>query len=168
MIGLAAIGLLLTILASIVAIMAQRKRWYDQHLCEHIMLEVLQAGLGDMFVNFHITNARGRCCLKYQYARWCWGERKGRFEPQPDIKIERRVERQVAVFVTIMVIMLIIILIMVIMVIIIVITRQESEQGSLGERTLPLTQGLGESIFTTTSINGIIMLLIFLNPESKC
>ena len=54
MIGLAAIGLLLTILASIVAIMAQRKRWYDQHLCEHIMLEVLQAGLSDIFfLNFH-------------------------------------------------------------------------------------------------------------------
>ena len=60
-----------------------------------------------------------------------------------------------------MVIMLIIILIMVIMVIIIVITRQESEQGSLGERTLPLTQGLGESIITGINfMNGIINMMI--------
>ena len=30
-----------------------------------------------------------------QRLRWCWRERKGRFEPQPEIKIERRVERWV-------------------------------------------------------------------------
>ena len=78
-------------------------------------------------------------------------------------------ERQVTVFVTKIIIksLIVIIVIMVIMVIIIItgiiiiiITRQESEQGSLGERTLPLTQGLGESIIT--SINGIDDIIILL------
>ena len=39
-IGLAAVGLLLTILASIVAIMAQRKRWYHQRFPQTIFVNI--------------------------------------------------------------------------------------------------------------------------------
>ena len=113
---------------------------------------------------------------QWQCGRWCWGERKGRFEPQPDIKIERRVERQV-IIISILIIILVIIITITIhitSIMISIISRQESEQGSLGERTLPLTQGLGEA--TITSITSIIftfglILVIFVsykhNPASK-
>ena len=100
--------------------------------------------------------------MQQQCGRWCWGERKGRFEPQPDIKIERRVERQVIIIIILILSIIIIKSILLILLITSIIIRQESEQGSLGERTLPLTQGLGESTITTiTSI--IILSCVFVN-----
>ena len=50
-IGLAAVGLLLTILASIVAIMAQRKRWYHQHFPQTILVNIFDI----IFVHIEIA-----------------------------------------------------------------------------------------------------------------
>ena len=50
-IGLAAVGLLLTILASIVAIMAQRKRWYHQRFPQTIFVNIFDI----IFVHIEIA-----------------------------------------------------------------------------------------------------------------